>query len=145
VGLGPGDLQGLRDCECAYLFVLQSYFRQPAVHVLLPRIRCAHPNGGPSNVRCCIPASPLTVCLSREVLYTGDPRSWIQYAQTALLGIPQGAFVVIWIAGGALIDDHLPKNSRTIVCALFMLPTISGGLGFLLGPDDANVGLLICL
>jgi hypothetical protein len=65
--------------------------------------------------------------------------------KTALLGIPQGAFVVIRIAGGALIDDHLPKNSRTIVCALFMLPTISGGLGFLLGPDDANVGLLICL
>jgi len=65
--------------------------------------------------------------------------------KTALLGIPQGAFVVIWIAGGALMDAHLPKNSRTIVCALFMLPTISGGLGFLLGPDDANVGLLICL
>ena len=38
---------------------------------------------------------------------------------TALLGIPQGAFVVVWIAAGALINEYaLPKNSRTIVCAV---------------------------
>ncbi|KAJ3110061.1 hypothetical protein HK100_003165 [Physocladia obscura] len=64
--------------------------------------------------------------------------------QTALLGIPQGAFVVIWIGLGALTNHYLPKNSRTIVCALFMLPTIAGALGFLLAPSDAYVGRLIC-
>lgn len=64
--------------------------------------------------------------------------------QTALLGIPQGALVVIWITAGALINDRMPKNSRTIVCAIFMLPTIAGALGFLLAPHDAYVGRLIC-
>lgn len=64
---------------------------------------------------------------------------------TALLGIPQGALVVIWIGLGAMANRYLPKNSRTIVCALFMLPTIAGALGFLLAPDTAYVGRLICL
>ena len=64
---------------------------------------------------------------------------------TALLGIPQGALVVIWIALGAIANRYLPKNSRTIVCALFMIPTIAGALGFLLAPDTAYVGRLICL
>lgn len=64
--------------------------------------------------------------------------------KTSLLGIPQGALVVIWITAGALINDRMPKNSRTIVCAMFMLPTISGALGFLLAPTDAYVGRLIC-
>lgn len=64
---------------------------------------------------------------------------------TALLGIPQGVIVVIWIVLGAVINQYLPKNSRTLVAALFMLPTIAGGLGFLLAPDDAYVGRLICL
>ncbi|KAK6002448.1 hypothetical protein QM012_002086 [Aureobasidium pullulans] len=63
---------------------------------------------------------------------------------TALLGIPQGALVVIWIGLGAVVNRYLPKNSRTIVCALFMLPTIAGALGFLLAPHDAYVGRLIC-
>ncbi|KAH0278506.1 MFS general substrate transporter, partial [Aureobasidium melanogenum] len=63
---------------------------------------------------------------------------------TALLGIPQGALVVIWIGLGAVANRYLPKNSRTIVCALFMLPTIAGALGFLLAPDNAYVGRLIC-
>ncbi|KAK1924527.1 major facilitator superfamily domain-containing protein [Papiliotrema laurentii] len=63
---------------------------------------------------------------------------------TALLGVPQGAFVVFWIAAGALLNERLPKNSRTIVCALFMLPTISGALGFLLAPQKAYVARLIC-
>jgi len=65
--------------------------------------------------------------------------------KTALLGLPQGAFVVIWIAAGALINERLPKNSRTIVCALFMTPTIGGSLGFLLAKKEAYVGRLICL
>ncbi|KAI0113108.1 MFS general substrate transporter [Daldinia grandis] len=63
---------------------------------------------------------------------------------TALLGIPQGALVVIWIGLGVLVNKHMPANSRTIVSALFMLPTIAGSLGFLLAPADAYVGRLIC-
>ncbi|WVQ70609.1 hypothetical protein IAR50_000128 [Cryptococcus sp. DSM 104548] len=63
---------------------------------------------------------------------------------TALLGIPQGVLVMIWIGAGALINDRLPKNSRTLVCAAFMIPTIAGSLGFLLAPTDAYVGRLIC-
>jgi hypothetical protein len=65
--------------------------------------------------------------------------------QTSLLGIPQGALVVIWIGLGALCNMYMPENSRTLTCALFMLPTISGALGFLLAPADAYVGRLICL
>ncbi|KAJ5179246.1 hypothetical protein N7492_002456 [Penicillium capsulatum] len=63
---------------------------------------------------------------------------------TALLGIPQGVIVVIWIVLGAIVNQYLPTNSRTVVSALFMLPTIAGGLGFLLAPEDAYVGRLIC-
>lgn len=65
--------------------------------------------------------------------------------ETALLGIPQGALVVVWIGLGALANAYMAPNSRTLVCALFMLPTIAGALGFLLAPDDAYVGRLICL
>ncbi|KIY44856.1 MFS general substrate transporter [Fistulina hepatica ATCC 64428] len=64
--------------------------------------------------------------------------------QTALLGIPQGVFVIIWIGSGAFINDRLPPNSRTLVCMLYMLPTIGGALGFLLAPQDASVGRLMC-
>ncbi|ATY62312.1 Major facilitator superfamily general substrate transporter [Cordyceps militaris] len=64
--------------------------------------------------------------------------------QTALLGIPQGVLVVLWIGLGALANKYLPPNSRTIVCILFMMPTIAGALGFLLAPHDAYVGRLIC-
>ena len=63
--------------------------------------------------------------------------------KTALLGIPQGAFVVIWISAGALLNDRLPRNSRTLAAAFFMIFTIAGSLGFLLAPKDANVGRLI--
>ncbi|ORY28022.1 major facilitator superfamily domain-containing protein [Naematelia encephala] len=63
---------------------------------------------------------------------------------TALLGIPQGVLVCIWIGLGAIINERLPKNSRTIVCAMFMIPTIAGALGFLLAPEKAYVGRLIC-
>ncbi|SCO87567.1 related to allantoate permease [Fusarium oxysporum] len=64
---------------------------------------------------------------------------------TTLLGIPQGVLVVIWIGLGALANAYMPHNSRTIVCAMFMLPTMAGALGFLLAPSDAYVGRLICL
>ncbi|KAI0474424.1 major facilitator superfamily domain-containing protein [Xylaria cf. heliscus] len=63
---------------------------------------------------------------------------------TALLGIPQGVLVVIWIGLGALCNHYMPKNCRTLVSAIFMLPTIAGALGFLLAPADAYVGRLIC-
>ncbi|KAG7087313.1 hypothetical protein E1B28_013290 [Marasmius oreades] len=64
--------------------------------------------------------------------------------ETTLLGIPQGALVCIWIGLGAYLNDRLPKNSRTLVCMLFMLPTIAGTLGFLLAPHDAAAGRLVC-
>ncbi|KAF4126932.1 Major Facilitator Superfamily [Geosmithia morbida] len=63
---------------------------------------------------------------------------------TALLGIPQGVIIVIWITLGAVANHYMPRNSRTLVCAVFMIPTIAGALGFLLAPDDAYVGRLIC-
>ncbi|KFY70546.1 hypothetical protein V499_09087 [Pseudogymnoascus sp. VKM F-103] len=63
---------------------------------------------------------------------------------TALLGIPQGVIVVIWIGLAAVCNRYMPKNSRTIICALFMIPTIAGALGFLLAPTNAYVGRLIC-
>lgn len=65
--------------------------------------------------------------------------------ETALLGIPQGVLVVIWIVLGALANHFMPPNSRTLVCAAFMIPTMAGALGFLLAPQDAHVGRLICL
>lgn len=64
---------------------------------------------------------------------------------TALLGIPQGVLVVIWIGLGAVVNHYMPPNSRTLVCAAFMIPTMAGALGFLLAPPDAYVGRLICL
>ncbi|KAL1713487.1 major facilitator superfamily domain-containing protein, partial [Schizophyllum commune] len=64
--------------------------------------------------------------------------------ETSLLGIPQGALVCIYIGLGAYLNDRLPKNSRTLVCMLFMIPTIGGTLGFLLAPQNANVARLIC-
>ncbi|KAK4053252.1 DNA-directed DNA polymerase gamma mip1 [Microbotryomycetes sp. JL221] len=64
--------------------------------------------------------------------------------ETSLLGLPQGATVCCWILGGAWLNYRLPKNSRTLVCILFMLPSIAGGLGFLLAPNDAYLGRLFC-
>jgi MFS family permease len=65
--------------------------------------------------------------------------------ETSLMALPQGALVMIFILTGAFLNDRLPKNSRTLVCMLFMLPTIAGGLGFLLAPEKAYVARLICL
>ncbi|KAI5478368.1 hypothetical protein MNV49_005219 [Pseudohyphozyma bogoriensis] len=63
---------------------------------------------------------------------------------TALLGIPQGVSVVLWIALGTWLNNRLPKNSRTTVSILFMIPAVAGLLGFLLAPVHASVGRLIC-
>jgi hypothetical protein len=113
------------------------------------------PNGGISNV-----SGSVKTVLTGLVLHAGHPGPRLcEYSvrsvespshtqntlQTALLGIPQGVLVVIWIGAGAIVNQYLPKNSRTIVCGLFMLPTISGALGFLLAPTNAYVGRLICL
>ncbi|KAJ3714730.1 MFS general substrate transporter [Lentinula raphanica] len=115
-----------------------------------------------------LPDSPATArALTREERLLAfretflDPKSWLFFAlglfstliiqglgfdtlQTTLLGIPQGALVCIWIGLGAYLNGRLPPNSRTLVCILFMLPTIAGTLGFLLAPQDASVGRLIC-
>ncbi|WWC72397.1 uncharacterized protein I206_106359 [Kwoniella pini CBS 10737] len=88
---------------------------------------CNIPNGGISNFSTLVIAG-----LGFDKLHT------------ALLGIPQGVLVVIWIASGAFLNERLPKNSRTLVSAIFMIPTIAGGLGFLLAPSNAYVGRLIC-
>ncbi|KAJ9090753.1 hypothetical protein QFC20_007830 [Naganishia adeliensis] len=64
--------------------------------------------------------------------------------ETSLMALPQGALVMVFILTGAFLNDRLPKNSRTIVCMLFMIPTIAGGLGFLLAPEKAYVARLIC-
>jgi hypothetical protein len=66
--------------------------------------------------------------------------------QTALLGIPQGALVVIYITSAAWLNSIMGKNnSRLLVSILYMIPTIAGSLGFLLAPEKAYVGRLICL
>lgn len=44
---------------------------------------------------------------------------------TTALGIPQGAFQVVWILSGTWIASHF-KNQRTNVMALYILPTIIG-------------------
>lgn len=65
--------------------------------------------------------------------------------QTALLGIPQGVIIGLWIVAGAVVNSYMPKNSRMLVCIMFMAPAIAGGFGFLLAPQTAYVGRLICL
>ncbi|KAK2598814.1 hypothetical protein N8I77_012201 [Diaporthe amygdali] len=45
--------------------------------------------------------------------------------KTTALGIPQGAFQVIWILSGTYIASHY-KNQRTTVMALYNIPTIIG-------------------
>ncbi len=66
--------------------------------------------------------------------------------QTALLGIPQGALVVFYITSAAFINSRMgANNSRLFVAILYMIPTIAGALGFLLAPEKAYIGRLICL
>lgn len=64
---------------------------------------------------------------------------------TALLGMPQGALIVIWVGMATIANAYMPPNNRTTICIIFMLPTIAGALGFLLAPNDAYVARLICL
>lgn len=49
----------------------------------------------------------------------GDP------LRTAALGVPQGAFQVVWILTGTYTATKL-KNARTLVMAIWLIPTIAG-------------------
>lgn len=65
--------------------------------------------------------------------------------KTTLLGIPQGAFQVVWILSGTYIASRFPKT-RTIVMAVYVLPTIVGTslMGWMPREDWAQkVGVLI--
>lgn len=65
--------------------------------------------------------------------------------ETTALGIPQGAFQVVWILSGTYAASRLP-NARTLVMALYILPTILGVslMGWLPRTDHAHqVGVLL--
>ncbi|KAJ0295345.1 hypothetical protein COL516b_012661 [Colletotrichum fioriniae] len=49
--------------------------------------------------------------------------------ETALLGIPQGALVVIWIGLGALANRYMPANSRTLASFVISLSLITSNTG----------------
>ena len=61
----------------------------------------------------------LTDPLENSKGLVGDP------LRTTALGIPQGAFQVIWILSGTFIASKF-KNCRTIVMACWLIPTIIG-------------------
>ncbi|KAH7026724.1 major facilitator superfamily transporter [Microdochium trichocladiopsis] len=63
--------------------------------------------------------------------------------QTTALGIPQGAFQVVFILSGTYIASRF-KNARTIVMMLYMIPTIIGVcLVWKLDRVNNKVGVLI--
>lgn len=63
--------------------------------------------------------------------------------QTVALGIPQGAFQVFWILTATYIATKV-KNVRTIVMAVYLIPTIVGlGLLWKLDRENHKTGLLI--
>ncbi|PSR84247.1 major facilitator superfamily transporter [Coniella lustricola] len=65
--------------------------------------------------------------------------------KTTVLGIPQGAFQVVWILSGTYIASRF-RNTRTVVMAVYVLPTIVGtGLMGWMARDDWShkVGVLI--
>lgn len=65
--------------------------------------------------------------------------------KTTALGIPQGAFQVVWILSGTFAASYF-RNARTVVMALYVIPTIVGVslLGWLPRVSHANqVGVLM--
>jgi hypothetical protein len=52
------------------------------------------------------------------VEFEGQPMTICSFdnLHTALLGLPQGALICIWIGAGAFLNAKLPSNSRTWVC-----------------------------
>lgn len=62
--------------------------------------------------------------------------------RTTALGIPQGAFQVFWILSGTYLASKIP-NFRTVVMALYLIPTIVGiCLVWKLDRDEHLVGVL---
>lgn len=56
--------------------------------------------------------------------------------QTSLLTIPQGFFTSIWILAGALMNQYMPRNSRTWVCMcvrLLLSALLKGHCSFIRG------------
>ncbi|KAF3764162.1 MFS general substrate transporter [Cryphonectria parasitica EP155] len=65
--------------------------------------------------------------------------------KTTALGIPQGAFQVVWILSGTYVASRF-KNARTIVMATYNVPTIIGTslMGWLARTDyDNKIGVLL--
>lgn len=65
--------------------------------------------------------------------------------RTTALGIPQGAFQVTWVLSGTFAASYF-KNARTLVMALYIVPTIIGVslMGWLPRTDHANqIGVLM--
>jgi MFS family permease len=61
---------------------------------------------------------------------------------TVALGIPQGAFQVFWILTGTFLASRV-RNLRTIVMAIYLLPTIIGVcLMWKLDHDSHKIGIL---
>lgn len=65
--------------------------------------------------------------------------------KTTALGIPQGAFQVVWILSGTWAASHF-KNTRTTVMAIYIIPTIIGValMGWLPRTSySSNIGVLM--
>lgn len=65
--------------------------------------------------------------------------------RTTALGIPQGAFQVTWVLSGTFAASYF-KNARTLVMALYIVPTIVGVslMGWLPRTNHANqIGVLM--
>lgn len=56
-------------------------------------------------------------------------------------GIPQGAFQVFWVFTGPFLASKIP-NSRTIIMAIYILPTITGAILMWKLPRSNTVGCL---
>ncbi|EPQ30067.1 uncharacterized protein PFL1_02184 [Pseudozyma flocculosa PF-1] len=63
---------------------------------------------------------------------------------TTLLQIPYGAIVVFWIGSAVWLNQRLPGQTRLLLSAAYMLPTIAGALGLLFAPQSSQVGRLWC-
>ncbi|KAK6068017.1 transporter [Seiridium cupressi] len=74
---------------------------------------------------------------------TGVEQRYINWGQVreAYLDYKTWLFCLLGFVGNV---PNGVSNSRTLVGVIFMLPTIAGGLGFLLAPPDAYIGRLIC-
>lgn len=58
--------------------------------------------------------------------------------------IPYGCFIAVMILAAVFINDSLPRNNRSAVAILFVLPTLAGSFGLNFVPESEQVGRLIC-